>query len=115
MNFGGLHTDHRAIVAVAIIVFFVLTLVMAILPALREQALSAPPGVTPRPGEAERGRQVYMREGCGFCHTQFVRDLPLDRPFGRPSQPGDFVLEDPPMLGTQRTGPDLANVGSRQS
>ena len=43
MNFGGLHTDHRAIVAVAVIVFFVLTLVMAILPALREQSYSGPP------------------------------------------------------------------------
>ena len=38
----------------------------------------------------------------------------MDRPFGRPSRPGDYTLEDPPMLGTQRTGPDLADVGSRQ-
>ena len=55
-----------------------------------------------------------MREGCGFCHTQFVRDLPMDRPFGRPSRAGDYALEDPPMLGTERTGPDLADVGTRQ-
>jgi cytochrome c oxidase cbb3-type subunit II len=114
VNFGGLHTDHRAIVAAASIVFLVLTLVMAVLPGLREQALSAPAAVTPRGAEAERGRQIFMREGCGFCHTQFVRDLPMDRPYGRPSRPGDYVLEDPPMLGTQRTGPDLADVGSRQ-
>ena len=115
MSFGGLHTDHRAIVAAAVIVFSVLTLVMAVLPALREQAVSSPAGVAPREGEAERGRQVYMREGCGFCHTQFVRDLPMDRPYGRPSRPGDYALEDPPMLGTQRTGPDLSDVGTRQS
>jgi cytochrome c oxidase cbb3-type subunit 2 len=114
VNFGGLHTNHRAIVAVAIIVFFVLTLVMAILPALREQTFSAPAGVKPREGDEERGRQVFMREGCGFCHTQFVRDLPMDRPYGRPSQPGDYALENPPMLGTQRTGPDLSDVGTRQ-
>jgi cytochrome c oxidase cbb3-type subunit 2 len=114
VSFGGLHTDHRAIVAVAIIVFCVLTLVMAVLPALREQALSAPAGATRRGGEAERGRHVYMREGCGFCHTQFVRDLPMDQPYGRPSRASDYALEDPPMLGTQRTGPDLAAVGSRQ-
>ena len=114
MSFGGLHTDHRAIVAVAVIVFTVLTLVMAVLPGLREGALSAPAGVGPREDEAERGRLVYLREGCGFCHTQFVRDLPMDRPYGRPSRPGDYALEDPPMLGTQRTGPDLADVGTRQ-
>jgi cytochrome c oxidase cbb3-type subunit II len=114
VSFGGLHTDHRAIVTVAILVFFVLTLVMAVLPAFREQALSASITVTPRTAEAERGRQVYMREGCGFCHTQMVRDLPMDRPYGRPSRAGDYAGEDPPMLGTQRTGPDLANVGARQ-
>ena len=114
MSFGGLHTDHRAIVTAAATVFFVLTLVMAVLPGLREQALSAPDGITSRGAEAERGRQVYMREGCGFCHTQFVRDLPMDQPYGRPSRAGDYALEDPPMLGTERTGPDLADVGSRQ-
>ena len=114
MNFGGLHTSHRAIVAVAAIVFFVLTLVMAVLPALREQAFPALASIKPRGHEEERGRQVYMREGCGFCHTQFVRDLPMDRPYGRPSLPGDYALENPPMLGTQRTGPDLADVGARQ-
>jgi len=92
----------------------VLTLLMAVLPALRERALSTPTGARPRGHEEERGRQVYLREGCGFCHTQFVRDLPMDRPFGRPSRPGDYALEDPPMLGTERTGPDLADVGTRQ-
>jgi cbb3-type cytochrome c oxidase subunit II len=115
VNFSGLHTDHRAIGAVAAIVFFVLTLVMAVLPALREQALSTATGAKLRGHEEERGRKVYLREGCGFCHTQFVRGLPMDRPFGRPSRPGDYALEDPPMLGTQRTGPDLADVGTRQA
>jgi cytochrome c oxidase cbb3-type subunit 2 len=114
VSFGGLHTDHRAVVAVAAIVFFALTLVIAVLPALREQALSTSTGARPRGHEEERGRKVYLREGCGFCHTQFVRDLPMDRPFGRPSRPADYALEDPPMLGTQRTGPDLTDVGTRQ-
>src|SRR5215470_6917787 len=87
---------------------------MAVLPGFREQAVSAPVATPPRDAEAERGRRVYMREGCGFCHTQFVRDLPMDRLYGRPSRGGDYVREDPPMLGTQRTGPDLAAVGTRQ-
>jgi len=114
VSFGSLHTNHRAIIAVAIIVFFVLTLVMAVLPSLREQAYSGLPTGTPRDDETERGRRVYLREGCGFCHTQFVRDLPMDRPYGRASRPSDYAAEDPPMLGTQRTGPDLADVGARQ-
>ena len=112
---GGLHTDHRAIVAVAISVFLGLTLIMAVLPALREQSRPAVAGAATRTAEEEAGRRLYLREGCGFCHTQFVRDLAMDRPFGRPSVAEDYARENPPLLGTQRTGPDLANVGARQS
>ena len=61
-----------------------------------------------------RGRAIYVREGCTVCHTQFVRDLPVDAPYGRGSVASDYALENPPLLGTQRTGPDLANVGRRQ-
>ena len=114
MSLGGLHTNHRAIVAVAATVFFILTLIMAILPALREQATPALAAATVRSAEEERGRALYLREGCGFCHTQFVRDLVMDRPYGRASVAADYARENPPLLGTQRTGPDLANVGERQ-
>jgi cytochrome c oxidase cbb3-type subunit 2 len=38
-----------------------------------------------------------------------------DRIFGRPSAPGDFAYQTPELLGSQRTGPDLTNVGVRQS
>jgi cytochrome c oxidase cbb3-type subunit 2 len=37
-----------------------------------------------------------------------------DRPFGRASTPGDFAYQTPQMLGSERTGPDLSNVGARQ-
>jgi hypothetical protein len=46
MSFGGLHTDDRAIVTVAIVVFFAPSLVIVVLPAFREQALSASTAVT---------------------------------------------------------------------
>jgi hypothetical protein len=35
----------------------------------------------------------------------------MDRPYGRPSLPGDYALENPPMLGTQRTGPGSRRRG----
>lgn len=110
-----LHTDHRALVAVAGIGFLVLSLIIAILPAFEAQKTKAHAGVeTPAPA-IMRGRELYMEEGCGFCHTQFVRDLEIDRPYGRGSVAEDYAFESPPMLGTQRTGPDLANVGVRQA
>src|SRR5690606_8224310 len=65
---------------------------------------------------------VYVAEGCVACHTQQVRPLEQDAPYGRPSAPGDYALmkqqdfwrTTPAMLGTERTGPDLTNVGARQ-
>jgi cytochrome c oxidase cbb3-type subunit II len=38
----------------------------------------------------------------------------MDRPFGRPSLGADYTREAPALLGSERTGPDLANVGARQ-
>jgi len=62
------------------------------------------------PQEA-RGRKIYMREGCVYCHSQFVR--PQDRDFGPLVMAGDYVYETPNLLGTIRTGPDLSNEGGK--
>jgi cytochrome c oxidase cbb3-type subunit 2 len=80
-------------------------------------------GVPPSPGleaysQAEaRGRAVYVREGCVYCHSQQPRDPSIApdgvRGWGRPSVPGDYVYDYPHQLGTMRTGPDLFNVGAR--
>jgi cbb3-type cytochrome oxidase cytochrome c subunit len=58
-----------------------------------------------------RGRQIYVREGCFYCHTQFTRLQ--DRGYGPLVKAGDYVLETPHQLGTARTGPDLTNEGGR--
>jgi cbb3-type cytochrome oxidase cytochrome c subunit len=54
---------------------------------------------------------VYKREGCVYCHTQFVRYQ--DREGGEMVQAGDYVNQTPHLLGTERTGPDLSNVGGK--
>ncbi len=108
------HTNHRLLVAVAFFGYLFLTVVIAIAPAYDIQKTPPLPGTAPRSPEAERGRELYLAEGCGFCHTQFLRDLPMDRRYGRPAVAEDYAREDPPLLGTQRTGPDLSNVAARQ-
>lgn len=110
----SLHTDHRALVAVAALGYFVLTLIIGILPAFEIQRTKPLADVPARTPEASLGHQLYLEDGCGFCHTQFVRGLDMDRPYGRESMAADYAAEKPPLLGTQRTGPDLANVGIRQ-
>lgn len=60
----------------------------------------------------EMGRQVYIREGCWYCHTQQVRNLSMDvQYYGRVSSPGEYAYDSPVLLGTERTGPDLARIG----
>lgn len=70
-------------------------------------------------GIAARGRQVYISEGCIYCHTQQVRPeqagSDIDRGWGkRRTVARDYVYDDPVVLGAMRNGPDLANEGTRQ-
>jgi len=68
-------------------------------------------------GEANRGRQVYVAEGCNYCHTQFVRDAhagpDIEREWGtRRTVARDYIYETPVTLGYMRNGPDLSNTGA---
>lgn len=71
-------------------------------------------GLKPLTAAEARGRDVYVAEGCAYCHTQNVRPLVQDKVFGRPSVGGDYAYDTPQLLGTERTGPDLSNIGARQ-
>lgn len=110
----SLHTNHQYLISVSSIIFLFIGIFIAVLPAFEAEKTPSLPGIEPLTGAAARGRELYLLEGCGTCHTQFVRDLPVDKPYGRGSVAGDYALESPPLLGTQRTGPDLSNVGIRQ-
>ena len=70
--------------------------------------------------EELKGRAVYVREGCWYCHTQQIRTLLADtkrygwRGVDAPiSTPDEFVYDSPHLFGTKRTGPDLARVGGK--
>ena len=56
-----------------------------------------------------RGRAVYSREGCAYCHTQQIRYLASDRArFGAPTLAWETRLDYPHLWGTRRIGPDLS-------
>lgn len=72
----------------------------------------------PKSGMAEHGRQVYAANGCMYCHSQQVRPdylyVDIDRKWGaRRSAPRDYIFDRPVLLGKERMGPDLANIGKR--
>lgn len=96
------------------LVYAGLALLMGILPGIMLSQTPAGPGVKPLTLIEAEGRKVYVASGCSYCHTQQVRPLSQDKVFGRPSAPGDFAYQTPELLGSERTGPDLTNVGARQ-
>lgn len=66
-----------------------------------------------------QGREIYISEGCYFCHTQQVRDIQnssdIERGWGpRRTVARDYIFENPPLLGSMRIGPDLTNVGTKE-
>jgi cytochrome c oxidase cbb3-type subunit 2 len=68
-------------------------------------------------GIVDAGRRVYISEGCMYCHSQQVRDeqngADIARGWGvRRTVARDYLFASPPLLGSWRIGPDLANVGS---
>src|SRR6266850_673250 len=80
----------------------------------------------PKSGMAERGRRVYIANGCFYCHSEQlrpdyaasdierVRDAAPSSPpkWGdRRSAPRDYIFDRPALIGKVRLGPDLANIG----
>lgn len=96
----------------ALLLYIVIVLIIAVGPAIDLAQTPPGPGVQPLTPLQEEGRQVFASNGCDYCHTLQVRPLPEDKSFGRPSAPGDFAYATPEMLGSERTGPDLTNVGN---
>lgn len=102
------------IVGGSTVVYACLALMMGVLPGIELSRAPAGAGVEPLSALEAEGRQVYVANGCSYCHTQQVRPLDEDKVFGRPSAASDFKYQTPELLGSERTGPDLTNIGVRQ-
>ena len=64
----------------------------------------------------ERGRAVYISEGCINCHSQYVRPNSGDvLMWGPITSISELRRQDPPLIGNRRQGPDLSQVGARRS
>src|SRR5439155_8077 len=96
----------------------------ALNPQTDEEGTDAYP--TPKSGMADRGRQIYAANGCIYCHSQQIRpdydsaDIDRVRDAGpspgpkwaeRRSAPRDYIFDRPVVLGQERMGPDVANIG----
>ncbi len=65
---------------------------------------------------AERGRKVYVSEGCIHCHSQYARPGSADEKIWGPAHKVEDVMKgEPVIIGNRRQGPDLSNIGARRS
>ena len=89
-------------------------------PFVEDQGSGATTYPRPLSGAALNGMHVYKTNGCMYCHSQQIRaesfgnNADIKRGWGtRRNVPRDYIYDKPIMLGTMRTGPDLANIGVR--
>ena len=121
MSSGGRALRTAYVVAsVAGVLFFALSVaLLAVWPGrvLEQQTRAmAPEHSLGLSSSEERGRAIYSREGCAYCHTQQVRYLPTDvARFGAPTMAWETRLDYPQLWGTRRIGPDLSRVGGTRS
>ncbi|WP_425639704.1 cbb3-type cytochrome c oxidase subunit II [Algoriphagus yeomjeoni] len=118
------HKNHRLLVGTAALGFILLSMGIAIIPALQMQDVKPLPGMEELSSEELKGLHVYVSENCMSCHTQQVRNIEMDQVWGqRPSLASDYYFskqrmdlwrQSPSLLGSERTGPDLTEVGKRQ-
>jgi len=73
-------------------------------------------GVRPYSPLEQRGRDIYVREGCYLCHSQMIRALrdEVER-YGHYSLAAESMYDHPFQWGSKRIGPDLARVGGKYS
>lgn len=63
------------------------------------------------------GRDIYVKEACWHCHSQYVRPVGSESMFyGAVSTPAELETElhRPQLLGTRRVGPDLSREGGKR-
>lgn len=116
--------NHKKLFRTALGLFVGLTIIVAIMPAINNQENNAPlPGYEPLSQEAYLGKKSFIANGCVACHTQQVRNVDMDNVWGsRPGIPADYAgisrtdfwTNTATLMGTERTGPDLTNIGLRQ-
>ncbi|MCB1671033.1 MAG: cbb3-type cytochrome c oxidase subunit I [Gammaproteobacteria bacterium] len=123
---GGLQDPGRAlrtsyvVASVAGLAFFVFSVsLLGVLPRevlSRQAAVLGPAQDLPLTPSELRGRAIYAREGCGYCHTQQIRYTEADQQrFGAPTLAWEGRLDYPHMLGTRRIGPDLSRAADTRT
>lgn len=112
-----MHNETK-LLAGGMVMLSVATSALVVIPYMTVRDVKPLEGLKPYTSAELRGRQVYIANGCVYCHSQQPRAKTFApdtaRGWGRASVAGDYAYDTPHLLGTMRTGPDLFNIGARQ-
>ncbi len=106
----GTRDNPMVVLAGVIGLFFIVVMVGLIGPSIPEDSPGARSSEIGFSDSAVDGQQIYLNAGCAACHTQMVRPVVADVGLGPVT-----LADTNQVLGTRRFGPDLADVGSRNT
>ena len=102
----------------AMVTLALATAALVVIPHMQLSSVEPPEELKPYTSAQLRGRTQYIENGCVYCHSQQPRSQSqapdFKRGWGRAPIAADYYYDNPHLLGTMRTGPDLFNIGARQ-
>jgi cbb3-type cytochrome c oxidase subunit II len=99
-----------AIVAGALSILALIVFIMVFLPYAQQD--TTPSEIWRDRTQVEAaGRKIYIANGCVYCHSQSIRAIDWGYGAERIAQAGDYVGDEPILLGSARTGVDLSQAG----
>ena len=57
------------------------------------------------------GHKLYVENGCSYCHSMYIRPYDWGIGASRIAQLCDYYGQQPAILDSERTGPDLSQEG----
>jgi len=100
-----------AVVAGSLLILAAIVFVVILLPYVHTSQTTPSDIFRQRTAEEAAGREIYMANGCVYCHSQSIRTIDWGLGAERIAQAGDYVADYPILLGSERTGPDLSQDG----
>jgi cytochrome c oxidase cbb3-type subunit I/II len=119
---AGFGSFHRKYLEGKVAVFAVVTTIAILIGGLVEIVPMYTAGAGPETGDwvtpytplEVAGRDIYIREGCYLCHSQWVRPMRSEvLRYGEWSRAPEYQYDRPFLLGSRRMGPDLHRVGGK--
>jgi cytochrome c oxidase cbb3-type subunit 2 len=100
-----------AVIVGSLLILITIVLVVVVLPYANTSKTVPSEIFRQRSPEEQAGRELYIANGCVYCHSQSIRSIDWGLGAERIAQAGDYVADYPILLGSQRTGPDLSQEG----